>query len=191
MLALSAEYRVKDRQGTDPWACIADAVAAIRWVRAEAGRLGLDPLRLAAAGGSAGGHLAACLGTCPVLEESERPAALVLFNPVLSVNAEKWRERFGGGKAADASPLHNVKPGSPPALAMHGRDDQTVPCAQAEDFARAMREAGNRCELLIYDGAGHGFFNFARRAEGFYEKTLRAADEFLGSLGWLEGAPEI
>jgi dipeptidyl aminopeptidase/acylaminoacyl peptidase len=74
---------------------------------------------------------------------------------------------------------------------MHGRDDGVVPAAQAEEFAEAMGRAGNRCELRLYDGAGHGFFNYARREAGFYEQTLRELDRFLASLGWLEGEPEV
>ncbi|MHC4915342.1 MAG: alpha/beta hydrolase [Planctomycetota bacterium] len=187
MVALTAEYRVKGRQGVSPWGCIEDAAAAMVWTRANAARLGIDPERLGAGGGSAGGHLAACIGTCPVIDDAERPRALVLFNPVLNTTGEKWRERLEGRDAREASPLHNVRAGSPPALVMHGRDDAVVPAEQAEDFAKAMTEAGNRCEVEIYGGAGHGFFNYARRESGFYEKTLRRTDGFLTSLGWLAG----
>jgi acetyl esterase/lipase len=191
MIALTAEYRVRDRHGTDARKCVEDAAAAVSWTRVNAARLGIDPRRLAAGGGSAGGHLAACTGVCPVIPEADRPDALVLFNPALEAVGDKWPERFGGGEVGDVSPVRNVKPGAPPTLVMHGRDDETVPCTQAENFARAMTEAGNRCDLELYDGADHGFFNFARREEGFYELTLRKADRFLASLGWLEGEPEI
>ena len=185
MVALTAEYRVKSRQGVSPWGCIEDAAAAMNWTRANAPRLGIDPERLGAGGGSAGGHLAACIGTCPVIADAARPRALVIFNPVLDTVGEKWRERLAGRDPSEASPLHNVRPGLAPTLVMHGRDDATVPVAQAEDFGRAMTGAGNRCEVEIYDGAGHGFFNFAKRESGFYEKTLRRTDEFLTSLGWI------
>lgn len=190
MVALSAEYRVKGRQGVGPWECVEDAVAAVKWARGSAARLGIDPGRLAAGGGSAGGHLAACAGVCPVGGGESRPNALVLFNPVLDTVGERWAERFGE-RAGDASPLLHVGPDAPPAIVFHGKDDDVVPCSQAVAFAAAMKKAGNRCELMLFDGAGHGFFNYARREEGFYRETVRAADRFLASLGWLEGGPEI
>jgi acetyl esterase/lipase len=190
MVALTAEYRVKGRQGVTPWQCIEDAAAALSWTRENAARLGIDPERIAAGGGSAGGHLAACIATCPVCDRSGRPDALVVFNPVLDTTQPKWAERLPGRDPGDAAPTRNVKAGAPPALVMHGGDDGVVPCSQAEEFAAAMAGAGSRCELRIYDGAGHGFFNYARRENGFYDKTLAEIDQFLVSLGWLEGERE-
>jgi acetyl esterase/lipase len=58
---------VKSRQGVTPAACVEDAKSAERWLRQNAARLGLDPNRIVAAGGSAGGHIAACTA-CPGLE---------------------------------------------------------------------------------------------------------------------------
>jgi acetyl esterase/lipase len=71
----------------------------------------------------------------------------------------------------------------PPTLILHGRADTTVPYASAEAFAAEMKNKGNRCELVGYEGQTHGFFNAAR-----YDETLAAADKFLVSLGYL--APE-
>ena len=68
MIALVADYRVKSRQDAKPADCVADAKACVRWVRANAGRLGIDPTRLAVGGGSAGGHLAAAVATLPGLD---------------------------------------------------------------------------------------------------------------------------
>jgi hypothetical protein len=59
MIALVADYRVKTRRNAKPVDCVADAKACVRWVRANAARLGIDPDRIAVGGGSAGGHLAA------------------------------------------------------------------------------------------------------------------------------------
>lgn len=86
MVAFSAEYRVKSRHGTTPFECVKDGKSAIRWVRAHAAALGIDPGRVAAGGGSAGGHVAAAAGVVKGLDEpgedmsiSSRPAALVLL----------------------------------------------------------------------------------------------------------------
>lgn len=63
MLAMAAEYRVKSRHGTPPTECVKDGKSAIRWVRREAERLQVDPHRVVAGGGSAGGHVAAACAT--------------------------------------------------------------------------------------------------------------------------------
>jgi dienelactone hydrolase len=89
MVAMSAEYRVKSRNNTSPRECLKDGKSAIRWIRQHALELGIDPNRLSAGGGSAGGQVAAATGTTQGFEEegenlniSSSPNALVLFNPV-------------------------------------------------------------------------------------------------------------
>ena len=69
MVAVVADYRVKSRQGTTPRECVKDGKSAVRWLRTQAGKLGSDPHRLAAGGGSAGGHVAAATGNVIGLEE--------------------------------------------------------------------------------------------------------------------------
>lgn len=89
MIAISAEYRVRDFHGTSPQECVLDGKSAVRWVRQNAASLGIDPGKILAGGGSAGGHVAAAAGTLSGYEEpgedlavSSRPDALVLFNAV-------------------------------------------------------------------------------------------------------------
>ena len=201
MVAITADYRVASRHQVKPVACVADAKSAIRWVRANAARLGIDPHRIAAGGGSAGGHLAAATATLPGLDEtgedtrvSAVPDAAVLFNPALVLAPMEGLplEGFGtrvpeerlGSKPENLSPAHHVKRGAPPMIVFHGKADTTVPYVTAEAFARVMKAAGNRCELVGYDGQPHGFFNFGRK-DGKYAETLAAMDAFLVSLGWL------
>lgn len=97
MVAFSADYRVKSRNQTTPFECVQDARAAIRWVRAHAAEWGIDPDRIVASGGSAGGHLAACTAVIvdgdKAVENakfSSVPNALVLFNPVLDTTAKGY-----------------------------------------------------------------------------------------------------
>jgi acetyl esterase/lipase len=200
IVAITADYRVRSRQNAKPVECVADARSAIRWVRANAARLGVDPNRIAAGGGSAGGHIAACTAFAGQLDEageerdvSATPNALVLFNPALvlapldGVNLEK---SFGAGvpeerlgtKPENISPAHHVAKHGPPTIIFHGRADRTVPFATAEAFAARMQAAGNRCELIGFDGQPHGFFN----REPFRSQTLEATDQFLVSLGWIK-----
>src|SRR5437762_14319525 len=70
MVAMTADYRVASRQQLKSVSCVADAKSAIRFVRKEAGRLGVDPNRIVAGGGSAGWHIAACAGVMKVFDES-------------------------------------------------------------------------------------------------------------------------
>lgn len=203
MVAITADYRVASRQAAKPVDCLADARSAIRWVRANAGRLGIDPDRIAAGGGSAGGHLAASTAFIDAFDEPAEdrgvpaaPNALVLFNPALVLAPLPGLDLAGFGTrvAADRlgtepknlSPAHHVKPDGPPTIIFHGSADETVPLATAEAFAAVMRKAGNRCEVITSEGQPHGFFN----REPWRSKTLAGADSFLESLGWLEAAVE-
>jgi acetyl esterase/lipase len=204
---MCADYRVATRHGVKVVSCVADSKSAIRWVRANAGKLGIDPAKIVAAGGSAGGHLAASTGTIEGLDEpdedksvSSRPNAMILFNPALVLapvngqlplrNAEKVPERTGIEPKA-VSPFHHVKSGAPPTLILHGKQDSVVPYQTAEWFTEAMTKAGNRCELEGYEGEEHGFFNFGKAGNKPFIATLSRADEFLTSLGYMNGKPNV
>jgi len=195
MLSISAEYRVKSRHGVSPYECVTDGKSAIRWTRANADKLGIDPDRIAAGGGSAGGHVAACTGVIDGLDGpgedasvSSKPNAMVLFNPGLVIpwnDSPGMSERFGSRDPHDISPYHHVTPGDPPTLVLHGEADTTIPIHTARMFVEAMKKAGNRCELSAFEGQEHGFFNYGR-GQLFYD-TMKDADEFLNSLAYLEG----
>lgn len=197
MIAIVADYRVKSRQNALPADCVSDAKACVRWVRANASRLGIDPTRIAVGGGSAGGHLAAAVATVPGLDTATDdksvsclPNALLLFNPgtVMAPFPGLELKGFGAGldkarfgcEPTEISPIHHVKKGLPPTIIFHGKADTTIPYATVEKFTEAMKAAGNRCELIGYEGQTHGFFNKAR-----YQETLDATDAFLVSLGYL------
>jgi acetyl esterase/lipase len=192
MIAIVADYRVKSRQGVQVVECVKDAKAAIAWVRENAGRLGIDPDKIAASGGSAGGHLAASTGTISGFGRDERPNAMILFNPACTLSPiANWQppgdkaglsvERLGI-EAQVISPAHHIGPHTPPTLILHGKKDTTVPYASVVAFESVMKKADRPCKLVGYDGAGHGFFN---RGED-YSKTLAEADAFLVDLGWIK-----
>ncbi len=197
MVAITAEYRVKSRHNVTPLECIADAKSAMRWVRAHAAELGIDANRIAAGGGSAGGHLAAAVATLREFDDkaddlkvSPLPQALVLFNPALDASEIPADYGFGDKKLA-ASPLHNVRKGLPPTIIFHGTADTTVPFTQATRFCEALTKQGSRCEVKAYEGRQHGFFNHGRGDNEDFKTTLRATDDFLTSLGWLKGKPTL
>ncbi len=191
MIAITADYRVKSRHGVQVAECVKDAKAAIAWVRENAHRLGIDPDKIAASGGSAGGHLAASTGTISGFGNDERPNAMILFNPACTLapiagwqpsgrKADLSIERFGV-EAQVISPAHHIGPHTPPTLILHGKKDTTVPYASVVAFESVMKKAERPCKLVGYDGAGHGFFNNGENAS----KTLAAADAFLVELGWI------
>lgn len=207
MVAITADYRVASRHGVKAVSCVADGKSAIRWVRANAQRLGIDPERIVAAGGSAGGHVAASTGVIRGRDESGEdekissvPNAMVLFNPaVVLANVEGKFEldkergsRLGdrmGVEPTELSPVHHIRKGLPPTLILHGKADSGVPYKTVEIYTELAKEAGNRCELAGYEGQGHGFFNYGNQKN--FVQTLRRTDEFLTSLGYLEGKPTI
>ncbi len=209
MVAISAEYRVKSRHGVAPFECVTDGKSAVRWVRTNADKLGVDPDRIAAGGGSAGGHVAACTGVIDGMDEpgedvsvSSKPDALVLFNPALVM---PWRdvsnmsdeqrkqimERFQGRDPEEISPYHHVTSDDPPTIIFHGEADITIPIRTVRMFVEAMEKTGNRCELAAYAGKEHGFFNYGRDGGQAFYDTMLEADKFLASLGYLEGSPTL
>lgn len=209
MVAITADYRVASRHGVKVVDCIRDAKSAIRFIRKESKRFGVDPNRIAAGGGSAGGHLAAACGAIKGLDEpcedpaiSSTPNALVLFNPALvlasidgssPINEARSGElqKRMGADPKDVSPYHHVSAGVPPTLILHGKADSTVPFKTVEAFAKAMQAAGNRCQLVGYANQQHGFFNHGRGDNKYYRETTLKMDEFLTSLGYLAGTPTL
>lgn len=202
MVAISVEYRIRTRHQTTQREAIMDAMSAMRWVRRHTQELGIDPQRLAVAGGSAGGFLAAAVTTLSGLDEpgedtstSTRPNALVLFNSsmdrgpgsrafakVEAAMGEKWRT---------ISPLHNLYPNFPPTIHFLGKSDKNISVANAQKMKTEIEKIGGRCDLHLYDGQEHGFFNYGRGDNTYYRLTLIETDKFLASIGYLRGPPTL
>ena len=191
MVCILADYRVFKRFGTDPFASVEDAKSVMRYVRSHAAELRIDPDRIAASGGSAGGHLAAATALVEGfdspsddLKVSPKPNALVLFNPVF--NNAPTPEGYGytriSSRFPQFSPYHNITAGAPPTLIMVGTKDHLIPVSTSEAYKARMDEVGSRCELHLYEGVGHGFYH----QEGYYRQTLDTAIKFLQSLGYID-----
>ncbi|MCL1634574.1 alpha/beta hydrolase [Luteimonas sp. SX5] len=162
LVAIAVDYRLSDQKSITPYQAVADARAAMRWVRRQAARLNIDPKRIAAAGTSAGGHLAASAAIFDDASDGAvpaRPDALVLRSPALSIADSGWFRKLTGSdeRAAALSPDRHVRTGLPPTLVLQGEKDNVTPAAGARTFCERMRKAGNRCDLQIYPGVGHLF----------------------------------
>lgn len=197
MVAMSADYRVKSRQQTTPFECVKDGKSAVRWIRSKAEELGIDPDRIAAGGGSAGGHVAAATGTIKGMNEegenlliSSRPNAMILFNPVYDNGPEGYGYNRVQKRWREISPMHNIRKGISPTIVFLGSEDHLIPESTAEKFKRRMEKVGSLSKLYVYKGQTHGFFNYGKEGN-FYEKTILEVDKFLISLGWLEGEPSM
>jgi len=193
MVACAAEYRIKSKHQTTPFECVADGKSAVRWIRQHAAELGIDPNRIVAGGGSAGGHVAACTGTVIGFEEPDEekqissvPNAMALFNPVVDTTETGWKggPRQLGERCKEISPIHFMRKDLPPTIIFHGTGDTTVLFENVERFTEQMKQNGNRCELVAYKDQGHGFFNLRKNREN-YDSTIKKLDQFLTSLGYL------
>lgn len=195
MVGVRVEYRVIPKGDSGPpVVCCADAKSAMRYVRSHAAELGIDPGRIAGAGGSAGGHLAAFTALVPGLDDpgddlkiSCVPDALVLFNPVFNNGPGEWGIARVGARYKEFSPAHHVKKGAPSTIVFLGDKDDLIPVKVLEDFRKEMEQAGARCETHVYPGMAHGFFN-NNPSLGL---TMKKTDTFLASLGWIKGEPTV
>ena len=194
LVAARADYRVRSRDGVTPDKCVEDARSAVRWLRRNAKELGIDPQKLIASGGSAGGHLAACMMIRKSVEAegddlsiSTVPQAMVLFNPVLSFDHEQMIGRINGDKelARRISPTLHLDKSSPPALILFGTNDKLK--VFGDEYWKKAEALGVRADKYLAEGQGHGFFN----KSPWTERTTIAADKFLASLGFLKGEPTI
>lgn len=194
MVTARADYRVKSRHQVLPPACVEDAKSAVRWLRSHATELGIDPNRIVAAGGSAGGHIAACTSLTTGLEAegedltiSSRPNLLVLFNPVLNLTSvraatrEQFFKELGEEATKQISPTLYLAKETPPTLLLYGTDDWAL--QQGEEYQQQAKQLGHRTELFTAKGQPHGFFN----RSPWKERTLLEVDKFLQSVGYLEG----
>lgn len=181
---------------------IEDCKCAIRFLRANAARFGIDPERIGVWGASAGGHLVALLGTSGGVAElegtggwqgvSSRVQAVVdWYGPtdVLQVDdayteANSASHQLVGGPihahkdvAARINPITYISPGCPPFLIGHGTEDRLVPMNQSQLLHDALQKAGIECELDVVPGKGHEPLGEAHIAKvhAFFDRHLRPA----------------
>ena len=178
----SIEYRLS---GEAKWpAQIEDCKLGVRWLRANAAKYNVDPDRIGCWGGSAGGHLVACLGVMddPRFEgsggyagvSSRVQAVCDFYGPADMTTGSAGIQGAKDGEDApaplglfgtpfkakpelwrDGSPIVYVKAGDPPFLIVHGDADKTVPHVHSEKFEAALKKAGVPVEFITVQRGGH------------------------------------
>jgi acetyl esterase/lipase len=183
----SIEYRLA---GESPFpASLEDSKCAVRWMRAHADEIGLDAERLAVAGNSAGGYLAAMVGSTPGLHEgrggspeaSSAVAAVVLWYPAIDIRpsitselagiavAAYFGRTPGEDEAAAASPV-TFAAAAPPTLTLTGAADPIILVDQLRDYHARLAAAGVPERLVEFAGLGHSFdYNLERWGDCFGE----------------------
>jgi len=204
VVTCSFEYRLSMREdGTYPHPEITpvestrDARSAMRWLKANAAELEIDPERIVAAGRSAGAQLAWATALCGGVDEpgedlevSPRPAAILVFSGCFNTVAEwcDWVLDDERPMIWKISPYHRLRKDVPPALAFHGRDDPTVPHFSARFFDEKTRALGNEFELVTLAATGHQLAEGEDSSGGSFDDRIRAkADAFLREQGILSG----
>ena len=161
----SPRYQVPD--------AVADVRLAVRHIRANAERFGIDPDRIGVYGASAGGHLSLMLGLAsdegnpdaedPVLKTSNKINAVVAYFPPVDlteiVDAESDYDalRFEVELASQYSPIEFVSSDDPPVLLIHGDQDKVVSVSHSQRMQKALEEADVHVEYIEIEGAGHNF----------------------------------
>lgn len=175
-LAVTIDYRLAGEAGFP--AAVHDCKAAVRFLRANAKELGIDPWRIGIVGPSAGGYLSALIGTSGndgALEGELEPSGVSsTVQCVVDISGPIDFTRFEDGvrreyltlwlgddlqeykrRAKEASPLTYIDDADPPFLLIHGTADKIVPLEQAQLFNAALIDAGIETEFLAVEGAGH------------------------------------
>ncbi|EOR93535.1 lipase, putative esterase [Arcticibacter svalbardensis MN12-7] len=130
MIAILADYRVFSRNKTSPFEAVKDARSAMRYIRIHSEELQIDTSEIVASGASAGGHLAAACDLIAIDEAREdksvstKPAALVLFNPVVDNGPGGYGYERIGDKYHVFSPFYNIKVGAAPTIVFFGKKRQ-------------------------------------------------------------------
>ncbi|MDR6550583.1 alpha/beta hydrolase [Paenibacillus qinlingensis] len=169
----SMKYRLSTEK---PYpAALEDARLAMQYMRVHADELGFSPTKIASAGSSAGGYLAAMLALIQPDDELGRTAELVmtdtranavaLYCPVTTLHVDKEfvlkfmavPELEAPERYREGSPIDRISGGEPSFLILNGDEDNTTPLAEVRAFAEKLLEAGSRAEVIALPGVKHGF----------------------------------
>ena len=198
LVCARADFRLILKDSIWPDKCVEDAISAMRWVRSHAAQLGIDPHCIVVAGGSSGGHLAACTFFAEGISAPEddnsvspKPNAMVLYNPALnlvvlrSTGGAPFFAGLDDAMLKQISPSFHVCKETPPILIIDGTADELNP--QIREFVEKSKSLGAPVEACYAEGQPHAFFN----QSPWLEKTTEQADDFLCRIGYLGKEPKV
>ena len=163
MVAITFDYRIASKDGTKTKDAVIDCIDACKWLRANSAFFNIDSDRIAVAGASAGGSMAALLGCIDPLspDSLSRPNLLVLEYPTLQLSEDQLRSKM------------------PPMVMLMGTKDEFTTIERAEKYIIKARELGNECELFSFEGRHHPIFHYRKPLNDDFTKILKIIDSFL------------
>jgi acetyl esterase/lipase len=196
-IAMSIDYALADI-GKPTWPQnIFDCKTAVRWLRANAERLQIDPNHIGVIGGSAGGTLASLVTLTRATDRLNPEGPYGNFSCEVQCGVDmygiasmaEWHDSVMFAKSNEeapelytaASPTTYARADSPPLLILHGTADKTVDVSQSEKFAAALKAVGAPYEMEIIPDAPHSFSLELKDRDlrpvvlGFFDKYLKAA----------------
>lgn len=188
MVAVSIDYRIEYLHRSTPFDSFEDAKDAMRWLRNYALDYQIDPDKIVVAGGSAGGHLAAALGTIgsdEAVSPDYKPNLSVLYYPVIDMVSRGYGFPEINKDFEEISPLHHVSKATPSTLVLLGTKDPIVSVNAVESYRDKLLHKGVDCELHLFEGAGHPIFLYRKPLTEEYYKVLKLTDAFLQRHGFL------
>jgi acetyl esterase/lipase len=212
MVCARPEYRIADVDEVLPHLALEDGISAMRWFKSRAAELGIDPDKVVAGGGSAGGCQAAVMGTVDAEKMAElgfvgeeddqsispQPAAMILYNPFVDFfependrHIEEECLMMGKDPRQMEPVLHvlsaieHVDRDTPPNIIMFGTKDAFYP--QQIRWITKCRRLGVNVKDFVYKGEVHSWYNNSPHLE----YTTRNANDFLISIGLLKPEPEV
>ncbi|MEN0641902.1 alpha/beta hydrolase [Alkalicoccobacillus gibsonii] len=186
MLAICVDYRNGADDGFIPPQAISDVKSAVRYVRRNANELGVDPNNIIVCGSSAGGYITVSSIMFTDLDDEQEsdqdidhvPNHFIVFSADMD-GVDIMRRRYPDlvDQATAFSPLHHIKKSLPDTLWICGTGDDL--CEQNKRFVEDMNQAGNRIEFKTYEGMEHGFFNYGKHENTYFERTKDDIEAYL------------
>lgn len=194
-VGVSIDYRLASRNQkqdnpTTVFDCVKDARAAVRYIRKHADELGIDPNRIAVAGGSAGAHLALSTALFDSIDHDDedrktscRPDALILYFAVLDTSKQGYGNAFIGPRWKELSPRHHINKTMPPTLIFHGDNDRVAKMPILSDFIKRLKDNQVPHQLILEKGGVHGHLNADLK---LFDKAKTQTLNFLNQHGFAE-----
>jgi acetyl esterase/lipase len=185
LTAVVVQYRLGALHDATPLQSTSDALSAVRWLRAHAPAIGVDPARVVTVGDSAGGHLSLAAATIDAIPGEDDGAAAVASRPELAM-ALYPVSHVGGKALAAIDPFGHLDASAVPTLLLHGTADELAVTPYADSVAYCAKQASVSkapCTVAPFEGQKHNFLPDPT----LYSSSVAYLDSFLVQHGWVGG----